>query len=129
MKSKTLNNKGFTLVEIIIGILLLAIASVMLVQGFVSTANIVNRATLYKNSSAAASSSVELQEKQTSADDSVDIALSSQESTITIRGSRANGTPIQVQSNGEIFTGTDNGDSELTYREYVPGVYDVLDIE
>lgn len=127
---KTLkNNKGFTLVEIIIGVLLLAIASIMLVQGFVSTANIVNRATLYKNSSAAASSSVELQEKQDSKDTSIDIALSSQDSTITIKGRKSNGGTVQVQSNGELFIGTDNGDSELSYREYVPGVYDVLDID
>lgn len=127
---KTLkNNKGFTLVEIIIGVLLLAIASIMLVQGFVSTANIVNRATLYKNSSAAASSSVELQEEQDSKDTSIDIALSSQDSTITIKGKRSNGGTVQVQSDGELFIGTDNGDSELSYREYVPGVYDVLDID
>lgn len=126
---KTLNNnKGFTLVEMIIGILLLAIASVMLIQGFVTTANIVNRATLYKNASAAASSSVELQERQEAASADVDIDLSSQESSITIKGTRANGASVQVESSGEIFIGTDEGDSELQYREYVPGVYDVLDV-
>ncbi len=129
MKIKTLSdNKGFSLVEVIIGIALLAIASIMLIQGFVTTANIVNRATLYKNASAVVSSTVELQEKQETVDANVEAALSSQESSITIKGKRSNGLTVQVETDGEIFVGTDEGDSELEYREFVPGVYDTLDV-
>lgn len=127
---KTLkNNKGITLVEIIVGVAIFAIASVALVMGFVSSANIVNRATLYKNASAAASSSVELQEKQDSADASVNIALSSQEKAITVKGKRANGTTITTTIDGEIFSGKDNGSSEVHYREFVPGANAFLEVE
>lgn len=127
---KTLkNNKGVTLVEIIVGVAIFAIASIALVQGFVSTANIVNRATLYKNASAAASSSVELQEEQASVDKSVDIALSSQAKSITITGKRADGRTITATIDGEIFSGKDDGASEINYREFVPGANAFLDIE
>ncbi len=127
---KTLkNNKGVTLVEIIVGVAIFAIASIALVQGFVSSANIINRATLYKNASAAASSSVELQDEQDSVDESVDIALSSQGKSIIIKGKRSNGTAINTTVNGSIYEGVDNGASQIHYREFVPGGYDVLDIE
>ncbi len=127
---KTLkNNKGITLVEIIIGVAIFAIASIALVQGFVSSANIINRATLYKNASAAASSSVELQEEQDSVDASVDIALSSQGKAISIKGKKANGTAVNVIVNGDIYAGIDNGKSEINYREFVPGGYDILEVE
>ncbi len=127
---KTLkNNKGITLVEIIVGVAIFAIASIALVQGFVSSANIINRATLYKNASAAASSSVELQEEQDSVDTSVDIDLSSQAKAITIKGKKANGTAINVTVNGDVYSGTDNGKSQIHYREFVPGGYDILEVE
>ncbi len=126
---KTLkNNKGVTLVEIIVGVAIFAIAAVALVQGFVSSANIINRATLYKNASAATSSTVELQEVQESEDTAVDVDLAKGSATITIKGVNSKGHSVQIQSSGEIFTGTDTGDSELKYKEFVPGSYD-LDVE
>lgn len=128
---KTLkNNKGVTLVEIIVGVAIFAIASVALVMGFVSSANIVNRATLYKNASAAASSSVELQEKQDSADDSVNIELGSQAKSIVVKGKRADGSLIpDTTIEGEIYSGKDNGESSIHYREFVPGANAFLDVE
>lgn len=127
---KTLkNNKGITLVEIIVGVAIFAIASIALVQGFVSSANIINLATLYKNASAAASSSVELQEEQDSVDSSVEIDLSSQSKAITIKGKKANGAAVSVTVNGDIYYGIDNGKSEINYREFVPGAYDILEVE
>lgn len=127
---KTLkNNKGVTLVEIIVGVAIFAIASVALVMGFVSSANIINRATLYKNASAAASSSVELQEKQVSNDASVNIALSSRDTVITIKGKRPNGTTVTATIDGSIYSGVDNGESNINYREFVPGANAFLDIE
>ena len=88
------NKKGMTLVEMIIGILLLAIAGIMLAQSFASCANIINRATLYRNASDATSSSIELQEEQDSKDAYVSVDLSTDTSVKTIRivGKKKNGT-------------------------------------
>lgn len=128
---KTLkNNKGVTLVEIIIGVLIFAIASITLVQGFVTSANIINRATLYKNASAAASSSVELQEAQPSSDSNVNVALQSTSDNLKISGVRDNtGRTVTTTVEGSMVVGVDNGNSKIRYREFVPGDRAFLDIE
>ncbi len=126
---KALNNKkGMTLVEMIIGITLLAIAGIMLVQSFASCANIINRATLYKNASDATSSSIELQEKQESRDSDVSVDLSTDTSVKTIRivGKKQNGTAINKTVNGELMVSTDTGKSKLTYREFLPGTFEFV---
>lgn len=128
---KTLkNNKGVTLVEIIVGVLIFAIASITLVQGFVTSANIINRATLYKNASAAASSSVELQEAQPSSDSNVNVALQSTSDNLKISGVRDNtGRTVTTTVEGSMVVGVDNGNSKIRYREFVPGDRAFLDIE
>ena len=126
---KALKNKtGMTLVEMIIGILLLAIAGIMLAQSFASCANIINRATLYRNASDATSSSIELQEEQDSKDANVSVDLSTDTSVKTIRivGKKKNGTTINKTINGELIVGSDTGKSSLTYREFLPGTFDFV---
>lgn len=128
MKEILNNKKGMTLVEMIIGIALLAIAGIMLVQSFASCANIINRATLYRNASDATSSSIELQEKQVSRDSnvSVDLQTDSNVKSIKIVGKKKNGATINKTVNGELIVGTDNGKSELTYREFLPGTFEFV---
>lgn len=122
------NKKGMTLVEMIIGILLLAIAGIMLAQSFASCANIINRATLYRNASDATSSSIELQEEQGSKDANVSVDLRTDTSVKTIRivGKKKNGTTINKTVNGELIVGSDTGKSSLTYREFLPGTFDFV---
>lgn len=122
------NKKGMTLVEMIIGIMLLAIAGIMLAQSFASCANIINRATLYRNASDATSSSIELQEEQDSKDANVSVDLSTDTSVKTIRivGKKKNGTTINKTVNGELIVGSDTGKSSLTYREFLPGTFDFV---
>lgn len=122
------NKKGMTLVEMIIGIMLLAIAGIMLAQSFASCANIINRATLYRNASDATSSSIELQEEQGSKDANVSVDLRTDTSVKTIRivGKKKNGTTINKTVNGELIVGSDPGKSSLTYREFLPGTFDFV---
>ncbi|MDO4833323.1 MAG: type II secretion system protein [Clostridia bacterium] len=122
------NKKGMTLVEMIIGIMLLAIAGIMLAQSFASCANIINRATLYRNASDATSSSIELQEEQGSKDANVSVDLRTDTSVKTIRivGKKKNGTTINKTVNGELIVGSDTGKSSLTYREFLPGTFDFV---
>ena len=122
------NKKGMTLVEMIIGIMLLAIAGIMLAQSFASCANIINRATLYRNASDATSSSIELQEKQNSkySNVSVDLRTDTSVETIRIVGKKKNGTTINKTVNGELIVGSDTGKSSLTYREFLPGTFDFV---
>lgn len=121
------NNKGITLVEIIVGVAIFAIASVALVQGFVSSANIINRATLYKNASAAASSAVELQDTEdvSSPDSSVSVELVTSSGTLKIKGTRGdNGESVTATVEGSLYSGVDKGTgkSQINYKEFVPGI-------
>lgn len=122
------NKKGMTLVEMIIGIMLLAIAGIMLAQSFASCANIINRATLYRNASDATSSSIELQEEQNSKDANVSVDLRTDTSVKTIRivGKKKNGATINKTVNGELIVSSDTGKSSLTYREFLPGTFDFV---
>lgn len=86
---KRLNNKGMTLVEMIIGIALMAIAGVLLVNSFSSVANIINRATTYKNANSAVASSVELQEPINSSDDNIEVSVNTDEIALFSENSKA----------------------------------------
>lgn len=126
------NNKGETLVEIIIGVLLLAIASVCLVSGFVTTANIVQRADLMKNSSAAVSSSLELKNTQAEKNtydvnfDNLDVETPSVlQRNVKISGRKSNGTHFNIAVSGDLITAKQGEKTGITYREFVPGIYDV----
>lgn len=126
MKFRRLDNKGMTLVEMIIGIVLLAIASIMLVNGFVAAARMVERAALYKNASATSSSVIELQNdaEVSSVDGNVDIKLSRNGGNITVKGKKSNGQAIAYSIAGEYIAGADEGASSLVYREFLPGSFD-----
>lgn len=120
---KRLDNKGMTLVEMILSILILGIASVMLVESFVSSMKIVNRATLYKNASSAVSSSIELDSEQTSKDAAVKTKIThtsaqSNPVKLTING----GSSVEVK--GEYIECADiGGSTKLKYHEYLPSNY------
>ena len=125
------NNKGVTLVEIIVGVVIFALASISLVMGFVSSANIITRATFYKNASASASSSIELQLKEESEDTDIQTVLTSGAQPITIEGVRSdNGRTVVTEVDGAIFMAQAGmGDSILKYREFVPGDRAYLDVD
>ena len=136
-----LNNKGLTLVEIVLAILILGISSLMLATTFSSAMRILNRATLYKNMSTSAAATVELESSQDSlipdeyevSDDSEDanIKITYIKEGVTYSGD--NGVPI----NGRYFYGIVNSDSSsahITYKEFQSGIssndgmsYDILD--
>lgn len=126
---KTLNNKGMTLVEMVLAILILGIAGIMLVESFVSSMNIINRATLLKNASTAASNSVELQNVQTSPDKDVKIAWDNTlnkngESKIKIKATatkeNANSRDIECEIVGTYIVAHETNGTNLRYREFLP---------
>lgn len=106
-----LNNKGMTLVEIVISLLILGIIGVSFTECIVSTTRIINRATLYKNESAKASAAVEVQDTT-----KTDIAegtfkfKTSDNKSVTATG--------EYVSNKIEGTSTETG---LTYKEFVSG--------
>ena len=117
------NNKGETLVEIIVGVLLLAIASVSLVKGFVATAKIVNRADLLKNASAASSSSLELKDSYDVNFDEVNVdKVESKQRNVKISGRKPDGAHFNISVAGDLITAKEQGQTGLTYREFVPGL-------
>lgn len=106
-----LNNKGMTLVEIIISLVILGIIGVSFTECFVSSTRILNRATLYKNESAKATEAVEVQ-------DSNDIDVS----TGTIKFKVSNGK--SVTASGDYVSNKIAGNSDQTgliYKEFVSG--------
>ena len=119
------DNRGMTLVETIIGVALLAIASVMLVRGFVTTANIVNRATTYKLTSAEATATIELQEVEAGNKIIEENEYSHSSGVIQVTYGPSN---AKLNVDGEYIVCTDN-DTGLTYKEFLSGNYDVIDPE
>lgn len=116
---KTLkSNKGMTLVETIIGVALLAIASIMLVNGFVTTANIVTRATEYKIASADAAGAIELQEKT---EDQNNLTLTNK-SNSTIKFNITE-TATEVTINGGYINCLES-ETGLTYQEFISNNFD-----
>ena len=106
-----LNNKGMTLVEVIISLVILGIIGVTFTECLVSSTRILNRATLYKNESAKASAAVEVQDtKETNI------------SQGTMRFKTSDGKQIEAVgeyiSNKTEKTSTDTG---LIYKEFVAG--------
>ena len=111
MMNLKLNNKGMTLVEIIISLVILGIIGVSFTECLVSTTRILNRATLYKNESSKASAAVEIQ-------DSKDTNVT--QGTMKFKTSDGK----QIEAIGEYIsnqpekTSTDTG---LIYKEFVAG--------
>jgi len=119
---KTLNNKGMTLVEIVLAIVILGMAGLMLATTFSSAMRILNRATLYKNVSTSATETVEVAEKQDTVNGQT-FDVSTQEKngslTVTYEGS-ASGS---FQMAGQYYTANSSKADEsvdLTYKEFLP---------
>ena len=80
------NNKGLTLVEIVLAILILGMSGLMLATTFSSAMRILNRATLYKNISSSAAATVELEEEQdVIGGDTYDVGIAEENSTVTMK--------------------------------------------
>lgn len=120
---KTLNNKkGMTLVEMIIGIMLLAIAGVMLAQSFAAAARIATRATLYKNVSSTAASTVELEEAQTPKNSDYTVEMDHKNGNLTVTYKK-DGTTATIPMKGQYVVSNAESSSfnaGLTYREFLP---------
>lgn len=117
---KTLkNNSGMTLVEIVLSILILGIGTMMLATCFSSAARITNRATMLKNASLAASSSIEVEDTVTSKDPNVDVAYSQSESPKVTISYTKNGSEGKFEQSGQYAEAKDSG-TGLTYREFCP---------
>ena len=117
---KTLNNKGMTLVEVVLAILILGIGAMMLAEGFTASARMTNRATRYRNASVAASSSIETEEAYPSSDPSVTITYqkSNSNESITIKYKEGNADKTIVQKGK--YSEANDSNSSLTYKEYTP---------
>ncbi len=74
-----LNNKGVTLVEIVISIVILGIAGIMLVNSFSTVSNLIYRGNIYKNANSAVASSIELQEPIESSDANIEVSVNTDE--------------------------------------------------
>lgn len=144
-----INNSGMTLVEMILGTVLLAIASMMLLSSFTTAANIINRATLYKEASTVGQTMIELQSETyaLSKNDNDNIVMSLERNddlnsesnieivnkasvnvtnariTVQYTKSKNPGDNKTFKMSGDILKAKDSGESELTYREFLPGNY------
>jgi len=124
-----LNNKGMTLVELVLAMLILGIIGVSLISCFVSSFNMLNRATLYKNISTSAAATVELGEKQDPISDDYEVGVSEKNGQLTVRYKKDNADK-QLTMNGQFILGNANKEdvsANLTYKEFLPSnfSYDV----
>ena len=124
-----LNNKGMTLVELVLAMLILGIIGVSLISCFVSSFNMLNRATLYKNISTSAAATVELGEKQDPISDEYEVGVSEKNGQLTVKYKKDNADK-QLTMNGQFILGNANKkdvSANLTYKEFLPSnfSYDV----
>jgi len=127
---KRLNNKGMTLVEMVIGMAILAIAGIMLASSFSATAGLINKATVYKNISSAAASTIELEEVQPCKDETITIELNdyneaSGSKTITVDCDKFNSSggkiaDVDFTITGSYIIASESQQSNLKYREFLP---------
>ena len=109
--NKLINDKkGMTLIEAILGTVLIVIASLMMLRGFETAYKLVLRANQIKMSSTNAESRMELQDY--TGDISVDVSESM--GTVTMNG---------VTMKGQFVTIKDK-DGGVTYKEFAPIVVD-----
>ncbi len=122
---KTLNNnKGLTLVEIVLAILILGMSATMLALTFSSAMRILNRATLYKNISASAAATVELEEKQEPiGGETFDVDIAQSDGTLTIVYTKNNVPDQKIEMIGQYTYGLaekDDVNAHLRYKEFIP---------
>ena len=120
------NNKGLTLVEIVLAIVILGISGLMLATTFSSAMRIINRATLYKNISTSAASAVELEDTEDAINkDAYSTAINEENATITITYTK-DGETASTNISGQFMYGSagDNGaNAHLRYKEFLPSNY------
>ena len=127
---KNINNKGMTLVEMIIGVLILGIAGTMLASSMAASTRLIDRASIFKYVSSAAASSIELAEAQECADKNYTIDLndyndSTAAKKITIKcekyGSSGNKTDdLTFNIDGSLIESSETDTTNLHYREFLP---------
>ncbi|MBQ6752336.1 MAG: prepilin-type N-terminal cleavage/methylation domain-containing protein [Clostridia bacterium] len=120
---KKLDNKGLTLVELILAAVILAISGLMLATTFTSAMRIMSRAILYKNVSATAAETVELAEEQEPVENFVyDVDSSEKNGTLTITYKKDNVDSTTTMSGQYYFAEVSKDDERvgLTYKEFLP---------
>lgn len=113
------NKNGMTLVEMVVGIAVMAIVGVTLVTGFSGAANITNKANQFKNASTTTSSTLELEEVQTSKDDAVSTSFDYTDTT-TITYTYKNGATEGQLSAVGLYGLSEESGTGLTYKEFYP---------
>jgi hypothetical protein len=109
---KRLDNSGMTLIEAVLGTILLAIATLMMAQGFATAAKMVIQANTIKESSSNAGAAVELQDYK----DRDGITYKVRDASLSLNGDSITGQYLLVTDR--------NG---VTYKEVVPLVIDTVD--
>lgn len=113
------NKKGMTLVETIIGVVILAICSIMLFVGFGTCAHLINEANKFKVESARISTDVEVGILK--GDDPSNEA-SIQEGTVSFKDN-TNEENIMFSVQGKYYKTVDDG-TGLKYSVFVPNTID-----
>ena len=119
---KRLDNKGMTLVELILAAVILAMSGLMLATTFSSAMRILNRATTYKNVSASAAETVEVAEKQDTINGQT-FTVNTQEKNGTLTISYGGSATGSFEMSGQYYTANaSKGDEKaaLTYKEFLP---------
>ena len=126
---KILNSKsGMTLVEIVLSILILSIGSLMLASGFSTSARLNTRARHLRNSSVAASSSLEVEQAMDSSDPDVEINYDVKSSNaLTIKYKVGNEEKTFIQK-GQYAIANDTKGSNVGYKEFYPSNY-IFDVD
>ena len=120
------NNKGLTLVEIVLAILILGMSGLMLATTFSSAMRILNRATLYKNISSSAAATVELEEEQdVIGGDTYYVGIAEENSTVTITYEKDGATKTTTMSGQYMYGSAEKADADahLRYKEFLPSNY------
>ncbi len=112
---------GMTLVEVVIAILIFSIVGITLISGFSTAANITTKGMRYKNASTNTSSTLELEEVQTSKDVNVTTTFGYTDSS-TITYSYKNGTVEGELSAEGIYGLSKETGTGLTYKEFYPNI-------
>lgn len=121
---RKLDNKGVTLVELVLGILILGICAIMLATCFSGALSIINRATLYKMESSTAASSIELEEKQETESDDYSVtglkykSIPAEGIQLTYKENGVSKTSM-IQGQYLIATVEGTSDTKLSYKEFL----------
>ena len=113
------NKSGMTLVEMVVAIGIMALVGITLVTGFTGAANITNRAMLFKNASTTTSSTLELEEVQTSRDEAVSTSFDYTDTSTITYNYKKGSTEGQLSAVG-LYGLSEEAGTGLTYKEFYP---------